>query len=104
MRAKLKEIQQELARRRHASNVETKEWLISVVRGYFQYHAVPDNQQRMRQFRGDVLRRWLRQLRRRSQRSHWTWERFMQRLGDAIPAVEILHPWPNQRFAAKYSR
>jgi hypothetical protein len=104
MAAKLKEIQQELIQRRHDSIVETKEWLIAVVRGYFQYHAVPDNRQRMRSFRGDVLRMWLRQLRRRSQRSKWTWERFMERLGNAIPEVEILHPWPNQRFAAKHSR
>jgi hypothetical protein len=92
MTAKLKEIRQELERRRRAPIVETKAWLSSVVRGYFQYHAVPDNQRRMRQFRGDVLRGWLRQLRRRSQRSHWTWERFLERLGNAIPAVEILHP------------
>jgi len=92
MTAKLKEIRQELERRRRAPIVETKEWLSSVVRGYFQYHALPDNQRRMRQFRGDVLRGWLRQLRRRSQRSHWTWERFLERLGNAIPAVEILHP------------
>ena len=43
-------------RREHASNAETQEWLKTVVRGYFQYHALPDNQRRMRQFRGDVLR------------------------------------------------
>jgi len=104
MAAKLKEIRRELERRRHASIVETREWLKTVVRGYFQYHALPDNQQRMRQFRGDVLRGWLRQLRRRSPRSHWTWERFLERLGNAIPAVEILHPWPRQRFAARHSR
>ena len=104
MAAKLKQIQQELVRRRHASIVETKEWLKTVVRGYFQYHAVPDNQQRLHGFRNDVLRLWLRQLRRRSQRSRWTWERFVERLGNAIPVVEILHPWPNERFAARYSR
>jgi RNA-directed DNA polymerase len=104
MAAKLKQIRQELRRRRHASIVETREWLTSVVRGYFQYHAVPDNQQRLKSFRNDVLRLWLRPLQRRSQRSHWTWGRFLERLGDAIPAVEILHPWPNERFAARYSR
>lgn len=104
MAAKLKQIRLELQRRRHASIVETREWLQSVVRGYFQYHAVPDNQQRLRQFRGDVLRARLRQLRRRSQRSRWTWERFVQRLGDALPDVAILQPWPNERFAARHSR
>jgi len=104
MAAKLKEIRQELRRRRHASIVETQEWLHAVVRGYFQYHALPDNQHRLRSFRGDVLRAWLRQLRRRSQRNRWTWVRFLERLGDAIPAVAILHPWPNERFAARHSR
>ena len=84
--------------------LETKEWLNTVVRGYFQYHALPDNQQRLKSFRNDVRRLWLRQLRRRSQRSRWTWARFVERLGNAIPAVEILHPWPNERFAARYSR
>jgi group II intron reverse transcriptase/maturase len=104
MAAKLKDIQQELRRRRHASVAETKEWLISAVRGYFQYQALPDNQQQLKSFRNDVLRLWLRQLRRRSQRNHWTWARFLERLGDAIPAVEILHPRPNERFSARHSR
>jgi len=104
MAAKLKEIRQELRRRMHAPIVETKEWLSSVVRGYFQYHGLPDNQQRLRAFRGDVLRAWLRQLRRRSQRSNWTWERFLERLAPDIPAVAVHHPWPRQRFAARHSR
>jgi RNA-directed DNA polymerase len=104
MAAKLKEIRQELRRRMHASIVETKEWLSSVVRGYFQYHGLPDNQKRMRAFRGEVVRMWLRQLRRRSQRSNWTWERFLERLGSALPAVAVHHPWPRARFAARHSR
>jgi RNA-directed DNA polymerase len=104
MAAKLKEIRQALRRRMHAPIVETKEWLSSVVRGYFQYHGLPDNQQRLRAFRGEVVRMWLRQLRRRSQRSHWTWERFLERLGSALPAVAVHHPWPRARFAARHSR
>lgn len=104
MAAKLKDIGQQLRRRMHTSTGQTGEWLISVVRGYFQYHAVPDNEERMRAFRNDVLRKWLRQLRRRSQRSRWTWERFQERLGALLPPVEILHPWPTERFAAKHPR
>ena len=76
----------------------------AVVRGYFQYHAVPGNEQRLRTFRNDVQRRWLRQLRRQSQRSRWTWARFQERLGAVLPQIEILHPWPNERFAAKHPR
>jgi RNA-directed DNA polymerase len=104
MAAKLKDIGQKLRQRMHVSIRATVEWLISVVRGYFQYHAVPDNEERLRAFRQDVLRLWLRQLRRRSQRSRWTWERFQERLGVLLPPVVILHPWPTERFAAKHPR
>jgi group II intron reverse transcriptase/maturase len=104
MAAKLKDIGEKLRQRMHAPTGRTAEWLISVVRGYFQYHAVPDNEERMRAFRQDVLRKWLRQLRRRSQRSRWTWKNFQERLGAKLPPVEILHPWPDERFAARHPR
>jgi len=104
MSAKLKEIRAELKKRRHQSNADTVKWLRSVVRGYFQYHAIPDNQRLLDAFRQDVLRKWLHQLRRRSQRSRWTWERFMERLGVLLPEVRVLHPYPNVRFDAKYPR
>jgi RNA-directed DNA polymerase len=104
MAARLKDIQQKLRMRRHAPGGTTVRWLILVVRGYFQYHAVPDNEERLKAFRNDVLRLWLRQLRRRSQRHRWTWQRFRERLGDLLPPVEILHPWPPERFAAKHPR
>jgi hypothetical protein len=47
---------------------------------------------------------WLRQIRRRSQRSHWTWERFLERLGGLLPSVCTVHPYPTARFDAKYPR
>ena len=78
--AKRKEMGATLRQRRHRSLAETIRWLQSTVRGYFQYHAIPGNEERLRAFRNDVLRIWLRLLRRRSQRSHWTWERFLERL------------------------
>ena len=104
MAAKLKDIGSKLRRRMHESIGDTAQWLASVVRGYFQYHAVPDNEERLRAFRNDVQRLWLRQLHRRSQRSRWTWERFREQLGTRLPPVEILHPWPHERFAARHSR
>jgi RNA-directed DNA polymerase len=73
-------------------------------KGYFQYHAVPGNEVRLHAFRHDVLRLWMRQLRRRSQRRRWTWERFVERLGVQIPEVQVLHPYPSTRFAATYPR
>ena len=104
MAAKLKNIRDKLRKRLHGSIGSTAKWLQSVVRGYFQYHAVPGNQERLWAFRKDVLRMWLCQLRRRSQRSRWTWERFQERLGAHLPPVEVLHPYPEVRFDAKHPR
>ena len=55
----------------------------------------------MKAFRHDILRLWLMQLRRRSQRSKWTWARFLEKLGAQLPEVQILHPYPNVRFDAR---
>ena len=104
MAAKLKEIKAKLQQRRHESIKDTLKWSQSVVRGYFQYHAVPGNEHRLRAFRKDVLRLWLHQLRRRSQRSRWTWERFLERLAVQIPFAQIEHPYPSVRFDAKHPR
>jgi RNA-directed DNA polymerase len=104
MAAKLKEIQEELRKRMHENEGGTLKWLKSVVRGYFQYHAVPGNEERLKAFLHEVRRTWLRMLRRRSQRTRWTWKRFMERLGNLLPKVEILHPYPRARFDAKHPR
>ena len=102
--AKLKQIQAELGKRLHDPLGETTKWLQSVVRGYFQYHAVPGNEKSLEQFRSHVLRLWLRQIRRRSQKHRWSWNRFLERLGGQLPAVCALHPYPTERFDAKYPR
>lgn len=102
--AKLKQLHAELRLRMHDSLTETAKWLQSVVRGYFQYHAVPGNEKSLGAFRKIVLRLWLRQIRRRSQRSRWTWERFLERLGGLLPEVCTLHPYPTKRFDAKHPR
>jgi RNA-directed DNA polymerase len=104
MAAKLKDIKATLRQRLHGYIEDTRKWLQSVVRGYFQYHAIPGNEERLKAFRKDVLRLWLRQLRRRSQRSRWTWERFLERLGVLLPEICILHPYPSVRFAATHPR
>jgi RNA-directed DNA polymerase len=104
MTAKLKKIRQKLRERLHEKTKGTREWLQAVVRGYFQYHAIPLNERRLKAFRHEVLRMWWWQLRRRSQRSRWTWERFQEKLGHLIPEVEILHPYPEVRFASKHPR
>lgn len=104
MAAKLKQIRQKLRERLNEKTKGTTKWLQAVVRGYFQYHAVPRNEERMKAFRHEVLHMWWWQLRRRSQRSRWSWGRFQERLGHLIPEVEILHPYPEVRFASKHPR
>jgi hypothetical protein len=102
--AKLKQIQGPLRKPRHESTRETVKWLRSVVRGYYQYHAIAGNEQSLRAFRHAVARQWLEQLRRRSQRSRWTWQRFQERLVVLLPLVEVLHPYPEVRLAATHPR
>jgi RNA-directed DNA polymerase len=104
MAAKLKEIRQQLRVRLHEKTKGTTEWLQAVVRGYFQYHAVPRNEERLKAFRHEVLRMWWWQLRRRSQRSRWSRARFQEILGPSIPEVTIHHPYPEVRFSSTHPR
>jgi group II intron reverse transcriptase/maturase len=104
MAAKLKDIKAKLRVRMHVRVGGTVQWLQQVVRGYFQYHAVPGNLPRMAEFRREVGRIWCRTLRRRSQRSRLTWERFAERLQCLLPTVQVLHPYPDARFDVKHPR
>jgi hypothetical protein len=102
MAAKLKDIRVKLRVRVQAGMRGTVQWLQQVVRGYYQYHAIPGNGERMRAFRKEVLRIWYQSLRRRSQRSRLTWKRFYERLAVLLPSVQILQPYPSVRFDAKH--
>lgn len=104
MTAKLKKITAELGKRRHDPIQQTGDWLKRVVQGYFNYHAVPGNLRRLFTFRGEIARRWLFSLRRRSQRSRWTWEHFEELLHRHLPAPKVLHPYPLTRFIANHPR
>src|SRR3954447_16929479 len=79
MRAKLRQVKDEMARRRHRPIPEQGRWLASVVRGHCAYYAVPGNSRAVRAFRTQVTRHWCAELRRRSQRHRLDWER-MNRL------------------------
>src|SRR5208337_4170592 len=102
--AKLKELKEELRRRWHEPVIDLGKWLRSVVQGYFNYHAVPGNLVSLRSFRLQVIRRWFRALRRRSQRSRMTWERIEALANRWLPFPKILHPYPNLRFDAIHPR
>ena len=98
--AKLHEVKAELRRRMHQPIVEQAQWLRSVVRGYFQYHAIPGNWKALGAFRTQVARQWYRSLRRRSHKHKLTWDRMTVIVDAVLPPARILHPWPEQRLAA----
>ena len=104
VRAKLAEVKVELRRRMHQSIPEQGDWLAQVLRGVFAYYAVPTNYAALADFRAQIVWLWRRALRRRSQKDGTLWDRMAKLANDYLPKPRILHPWPNQRFAAKHPR
>ena len=104
VRTKLKEIKVELRQRMHWPIPEQGSWLAQVIRGFFAYHAVPSNIAALGKFRHQVIRHWLRTLRRRSQTDDTPWTRMKKLAEDFLPRPKILHPWPAVRFAATHPR
>jgi RNA-directed DNA polymerase len=104
MRAKLREIKEQLQARMHEPIPAQGSWLKQVVTGFFAYHAVPTNFRALSAFRHYVTDLWRRALRRRSQKDAMTWTR-VAKLADAwLPKPRILHPWPSERFAVTHPR
>ncbi len=96
--AKLVAIRVELRRRMHHPVPEVGRWLGSVLRGYYNYHAVPGNLGTLKGFRTQVYWMWRWILRRRSQRSKLTKTR-MERLAKRwLPEPRRIHPYPDQRL------
>jgi group II intron reverse transcriptase/maturase len=105
LRAKLKRVKEELRLRRHEPVPAMGRWLRRVVKGYYNYHAVPCNGSSVERFRKEVAKLWLRVLQRRSQRGQrLTWPRFAPIADFWLPVPRILHPWPNVRFDAIHPR
>ena len=102
MVAKLKVIKAELQRRKHDRTSEVGAWLQKVVLGYYQYHAVPGNIDRLNLFKHRVNRLWRNVLVRRSQRAQIRWDRITPVLERWIPPPRILHPYPEARFYATH--
>ena len=102
--AKLAEVKVELRRRMHQTIPEQGDWLAQVLRGVFAYYAVPTNYAALADFRAQIVWLWRRALRRRSQKDGTLWDRMTKLANDYLPKPRILHPWPNQRFAAKHPR
>lgn len=104
MRAALREVKDELRRRRHDSLAAQGRWLRSVVTGYFAYHAVPTNAQALGAYRHHVIDLWRRSLKRRSQKDRMTWARIDRLANEWLPPPHVLHPWPEERMAVRHPR
>ena len=101
MVAKLKALKVELRKRMHDSIAETGEWLSKLLKGHLNYFAVPGNSPSLWWFFREVQWRWLRSLKRRSQKARLTWENFRRLTGRFFPPIKILHPQPLHRFDAR---
>src|SRR5881275_59176 len=104
MRAKLRQVKQQLRERMHDPVPQTGQWLKSVVQGYFNYYAVPGNLTSLGVFRDRVLAHWWRTIRRRSHKHRISWTRILVLAQRWIPQPRALHPFPDARFAATHPR
>ena len=104
VRAKLREVKDELRRRMHLTIDEQGAWLRQIVRGFNAYHAVPINLTALADFRFHIADLWRRTLRRRGQKDRMSWERMTVLQRKWLPEPRITHPWPSVRFAVKHPR
>jgi RNA-directed DNA polymerase len=101
MRAKLREVNDQLKRRRHEPVPVLGKWLRSVVQGHLAYYAVPGNTDAVAAFRTQATRHWYKALRRRSQRTRLNWERMNRLANRWLPPARAKHPFPDVRFDAR---
>ena len=99
MQAKLNALKDELRRRMHQPIPEQGAYLRSVVSGHVRYYGVPLNGWAIGAFRKAVGRRWLRTLRRRSQKHRLPWQRMHRYIDRWLPPARVCHPYSWARFA-----
>ena len=98
MQAKLRDLKKEFRQRLHDDLREQGKWVSAVLRGHYQYYGVPFNSTSLWSYTYHVKRLWHRTLRRRSQRTRMTWERFARKVKGLLPDPRICHPYPSERL------
>jgi transcriptional regulator with XRE-family HTH domain len=88
--AKLHAAQAELRRQMHPPTLVVGEWLQRVTLGYYQYHAIPGNLNRLCLLRHGLRLLWRRVLVRRRQKRQMPWERLNPLLDRWIPVPRVL--------------
>ena len=104
LRSKLQRIKPELRKRMHDPLSQIGQWLKSIVQGHFNYYAVPGNTASLALFRHCSLVLWWHSVRRRSQKRRISWTRMLDLATRWLPAPQVLHPYPDVRFAATHPR
>jgi RNA-directed DNA polymerase len=104
MRVKLREIKDQLLATRHDGIEVQGQWLAQVLRGWLAYYAVPMSGSAITAFRQQIIERWRRAIRRRSQKHRLTWLRMKTIADRYLPRPRVLHPWPEQRFLVSHPR
>jgi RNA-directed DNA polymerase len=101
VRAKLREVNDQLKQRRHQPIPVQGQWLRSVLQGHAADYAVPGNTDAVSAFRYHLTQHWFKALRRRSQRTRINWTRMNRIATRWLPQVRVMHPFPEARFAAR---
>ena len=104
LQRKLLEVKKELRQRQHHPVNKQGRYLRDVVRGFFQYHAVPTNFRALRSFRTAIERLWRSTLLARSQKDRTSWTRTKALSERWLPPAAIQHPWPTARFERHHLR
>ena len=97
----LEEIKVEFRKRMHHPIKQTGTWVWQMLNGHLNYFAVSGNDKSLWWFANEVRWRWLKSLKRRSQRDRLTWDRFTQITNRFFPPIRVRHPLPCHRFDAK---
>ena len=90
----------ELRKRMHDPIAKTGAWLTQMLQGHLNYYAVSGNGPSLWWYFNEVRWRWIKSLRRRSQRAFMSCEKITSISDCFFPSIRILHPLPCHRFDA----
>ena len=97
----LEAVKMELRKRMHDPIAKTGTWVWQMLNGHLNYFAVSGNDKSLWWFCNEVRWRWLKSLKRRSQKAYMSWERFTTLTDRFFPPIRVRHPLPCYRFDAK---
>ena len=104
MRAKLRQIKEQLKATRHDGVEAQGKWLAQVLRGWLAYYAVPMSAPAITAFRHHLVDRCKAPIRRRGQKHRLAWPRMKVIANRYLSYPRIQHPWPEQRFLVNHPR